>query len=164
MKYLTIIVSLLLTLASYGQKVERSVIASSGEQSTNSWVIVEWTLGEPVVETVMNDEVILTQGFQQGTWYSDTTSIKTYLENFAVKTYPNPATDYLYVQIDTDKPFFGEVALYDINGKPVMKKTLDPNSKKEKIELGYLAKTQYLLVVQDENSQPVYQVKFIKST
>jgi len=163
MKYLTIIVFIALALTSYGQTVERSVISSAGDHSTNSWVIVEWTLGETVIETVSNDDVILTQGFHQGTWYSDTVSIKNYLENFAVKTYPNPASDYLYVQVDSDKPFKGEVALFDINGKLVINKPLDPMTMREKIELLNLAGTQYLVVVADENSKPVYQVKIIKS-
>jgi len=50
---------------SYGQQIVNDVIGSSGEQISNTNIIIEQTSGELVTTTINNSEIILTQGFQQ---------------------------------------------------------------------------------------------------
>jgi len=50
---------------SYGQQIVNDVIGSSGEQISNSSIIIDQTSGEFVSSTINNTEITLTQGFQQ---------------------------------------------------------------------------------------------------
>ncbi len=47
------------------QSNESEVIATSGEYFENSGISLSWTLGECITETFSNENIILTQGFQQ---------------------------------------------------------------------------------------------------
>ena len=49
----------------FGQITTPSVISSSGDSYSNGGVIMDYTLGEIVVETYANSTTILTQGFHQ---------------------------------------------------------------------------------------------------
>ena len=63
---LIFMVAVLLCLAhSFGQSIERSVIASSGETITNGTITLDATIGELVTTTISDGTTTLTQGFQQ---------------------------------------------------------------------------------------------------
>ncbi|RZN83018.1 MAG: hemagglutinin protein [Winogradskyella sp.] len=50
----------------YGQSIERQVIASTGNTLSNSSVIMDFTLGEVAITTVTDGTTTLSQGFHQG--------------------------------------------------------------------------------------------------
>ncbi|MEP0265940.1 hemagglutinin protein [Dokdonia sp.] len=50
---------------SYGQSIERSVIASSGSTITNGTTTLDFTVGELAVTTITDGTTTFTQGFQQ---------------------------------------------------------------------------------------------------
>ena len=55
-----------LPLIGFGQPIiSPSVVSSSGNSYNNEGVIMDYTLGEIVVETHANSTTILTQGFHQ---------------------------------------------------------------------------------------------------
>lgn len=65
-KPLIFLVVVLLGLSySFGQSIERSVIASSGETISDGTVTLDFTIGEIATTTVSDGTVTLTQGFQQ---------------------------------------------------------------------------------------------------
>jgi hypothetical protein len=82
-----LLILLCLPMIGFGQVTSPSVISSSGDSYSNGSVIMDYTLGEIVVETHTNSTTILTQGFHQGV-LKVTTSVK----NIDIKTkvYPNP--------------------------------------------------------------------------
>lgn len=55
----------LVASASYAQEIERSVVASAGENFSNGNFQLSFTLGEVVTETFADQNYILNQGFQQ---------------------------------------------------------------------------------------------------
>ncbi len=61
----------LLSIATLGfsQQITRSVVASSGNYSTNSGVNISSTIGEAMVTTLSSGSFTLTQGFQQPVSY-----------------------------------------------------------------------------------------------
>ena len=61
------IVSCALVFLAHGQSIERQVIASSGNTISNSTVQLDFTLGEMIVGDVSNSNMMLNQGFHQGT-------------------------------------------------------------------------------------------------
>jgi hypothetical protein len=91
--------------AANAQSLERQVVASSGEYLTNPNInlTLSCTVGEPVVATLTNVKLILTQGFQQplendvlGTGINYTTA------DWNIKAYPNPFTDVVNIEISSD--------------------------------------------------------------
>lgn len=45
--------------------IEREVVAAAGQSSSNNSMLLEWTLGECVIDQGSNNRLILTQGFHQ---------------------------------------------------------------------------------------------------
>ena len=62
-----LIASCAVVFTAYGQSIERQVLASSGNTISNSTVQLDFTLGETIVGDISNSNVILNQGFHQGT-------------------------------------------------------------------------------------------------
>ncbi len=55
----------LIFCASYGQQLVNDVVGISGEEISNSEIVLNTTSGELVSSTINNSEITLTQGFQQ---------------------------------------------------------------------------------------------------
>ena len=64
MKKLLLILSAL-PFIGLGQVATPSVVSSSGDSYSNGGIMMDYTLGEIVVETYTNSNIILTQGFHQ---------------------------------------------------------------------------------------------------
>jgi hypothetical protein len=47
------------------QSIEKAVITSTGGTKSINGLFIDWTLGEPVIETINNDVLILSEGFHQ---------------------------------------------------------------------------------------------------
>ena len=61
-----LLILLCLPMIGFGQILSPSVVSSSGASYSNGGVIMDFTLGEIVIETFSNNANILTQGFHQG--------------------------------------------------------------------------------------------------
>ncbi len=103
----------------FGQVTSPSLISSSGDSYSNSNVNMDFSVGEVVIETHQNNEV-LTQGFHQ-----EILSVHTGVSelNVGTKGYPNPTTSELIVELESNVN--GEILIYDINGKLMMTDKLD---------------------------------------
>lgn len=64
-----VFIALVLNIAGYSQNVYPQVIATSGNSFSNSQNKVDWTLGETITETLSTSNNILTQGFQQPSYF-----------------------------------------------------------------------------------------------
>jgi len=86
------------------QTLERNVVASSGRYLTNPNInlTLSCTIGEPVVETLTDIKLILTQGFQQPLENEVETSIDYTTVDWNIKAFPNPFSDVLNVEISSD--------------------------------------------------------------
>ncbi len=80
---------------------------------------------------------------------------KSLTNDLNIKTYPNPANDYLNVEIPL-KEKVGAMALMDMNGSIVFKKEQANN--KEIIDASTLAKGTYILLTQTQNSYTTKKV------
>ena len=71
MKKITLILGMvLLSIASFGQNDDLKVVSPAGGYFTGSGITLSWTLGEPVIATFSAGDILLTQGFQQGDFWS----------------------------------------------------------------------------------------------
>ena len=76
-----LLILIALPMIGFGQVATPSVVSSSGDSYNNGGVMMDYTLGEIVVETFSNSANILTQGFHQGDLM-----VSTSVENFDIKT------------------------------------------------------------------------------
>jgi len=128
----------------------QEVITTSGGDGTTSGANVNWTIGEIVTETAVGTNNILTQGFNQGDLLI-TKIIKEKLPGVSFNVYPNPASDHLkIVSKETDYENMRFV-LYDINGRPLIEKTL--TGIETDIPIRNLNPSIYLLKVYQNNTE-----------
>ena len=149
-KLLLILIALPMT--GFGQVTSPSVVSSSGDSYSNGNVIMDYTLGEIVVETHTNSTTILTQGFHQGDL-----KVTTSVVNLDIKTkiYPNPTTNFLIIELE--KNVNAELLVYDINGKLVIKNKLNDERQKQ-LDFRFLKQGNYLLHINIADKQSVYQI------
>ncbi len=88
------LILLMLTASAYSQTISRSVISSLGQFYDNQFEIVQWTVGEAVIETFYDDSYYyLTQGFQQ----PGVETTKYQYSHNDIDFFPNPVTEYLLI-------------------------------------------------------------------
>ena len=143
---------LCLPLIGFGQVNSPSVVSSSGDSYSNGSVIMDYTLGEIVIETHANSSTVLTQGFHQGDL-----KVNTGVVNIDIKTkvYPNPTTNFLIIEIE--KNVNADILVYDINGKLVIKDRLNDEQQKQ-LDFGFLRQGNYLLHINIADKKSVYQI------
>jgi hypothetical protein len=151
-----LLILLCLPFIGFGQITSPSVISSSGNSYSNGNIIMDYTLGEIVVETHTNGSTILTQGFHQ-----EVLEITTKIVNIDIKTkvYPNPTTSILIVELE--KNVNADIMVYDINGKLVIKDRLN-NEQKKQLDFSFLKQGNYLLHINIADKQSVYQINKTK--
>jgi len=90
------------------QSVSLSVIGAAGETFHSSKGSLDWTLGEIMTETYIQNGKMLTQGFHQ-TEQSTVTEIKIYVLEQNIVVYPNPVRNSLTVKVPNDGSYHIEV-------------------------------------------------------
>jgi hypothetical protein len=147
-----LLILLCLPILGFGQVTSPSVVSSSGDSYSNGNVIMDYTLGEIVVETHTNSTTILTQGFHQ-----EILKITTEVVNIDIKTkvYPNPTTNFLIVELE--KNVNADILVYDINGKIVIKDRLN-NEQQKQLDFSFLKQGNYLLHINIADKKSVYQI------
>lgn len=122
--------------------IERDVIGAAGDHFTSPTFSLSWTLGEPVSETISNDDVMLTQGFHQGEF--KLTAVKEPLAGqFDITVFPNPTPDVLNIRFNSGMDEIITVQLYSMSGEKILfEKTQDKNIQ---LNLAALSSASYLL-------------------
>ena len=116
-----------MTLISYSQTSILEVISPAGGFFQNENISISWTLGEPVIETWVNESagIMVTSGFQQG----DFTLVSVPhnpLAGFNVQMFPNPAR--LETNIKVTLPTLGQVniTVLDVTGRTIIQEMFNP--------------------------------------
>lgn len=98
MKTLILFISLMcLFITSKGQSITNELIGSAG----GSFPTMDWSVGEVMTETFVSAEIILTQGFHQDVFSSETNTENISYPKDDFLLYPNPAIDKMYLKINT---------------------------------------------------------------
>ena len=142
----------LLLFAPYGRSQE--LISSAGDVFANSSVQLEWSLGEDIIDTYYDDELILTQGFHQ------TVITKKSESDFEIKVYPNPYDLNLFIEISGIESEAMYARIFDVSGKLIFNITNLLNY--NKIITSEMSDGIYLLRVYDSHSRILKTVKIVK--
>jgi len=139
----------------FGQVTSPSLISSSGDSYSNSNVNMDFSVGEVVIETHQNNEV-LTQGFHQEILkiYTGVSEI-----DLVTKVYPNPTSDFVIVELENDNT--GEILIYDINGKLMISDKLD-NERIKQFDFSKFSQGNYLLHINIKDKRDIYKIQKIK--
>lgn len=152
----TTILIVVIVLPSKAQLQE--AISSSGGNFNSSSYIVSYTLGETVITTLNQENLILTQGFQQ------TRLIVTAINEMegltiSINAYPNPVKDHLQITISEEPPNGSSYELFNIHGELIVKSQL--NGRTTKVDFQSLVSSMYILRVIG-NKQELKTFKIIK--
>jgi hypothetical protein len=137
----------------------QEVVASSGSSGTITGYKVDWTLGEPVIETFTGSANILTQGMHQ------TNLLVTGLQELTipgleVRVYPNPVSNTLMIEVIQTGDDLFRYELFDFTGRKLVLKKM--NSNIEEIDMSSYVSGIYLLHISDPTLKHVKICKIIK--
>ena len=137
----------------------QQVISSGGADFQGENVSLSWTIGEPVIETLSNGGVILTQGFQQG--YLRSNSIEDlFSPGISLKIYPNPTADDLNLLVKSDNFATLQFFLHNMEGKALTRGSVKTDL--TKIEMYRYPHGVYLLRIVKKTGEPVKSFRIVK--
>lgn len=131
---------------SIAQNNEQQVISSIGAFYSNNEYIMESTLGETVINTIENGN-ILTQGFHQT--ILKITSVSE-LSDIELKLYPNPTIGLFTVEFGKNQNLI--IDLSSLNGKTIFSEKIE-NQNKKTFDISKLTQGIYILKVTNTNNQ-----------
>jgi hypothetical protein len=141
----TISVTTLLIMV-IGSLFSQEVISTSGNTFKNDKKNISWTIGETVIETIGNRNLLFTQGFHQSK------SIVTNVPEIVLTdiiTYPNPTKQFVNVSIRNTKHNSLKYTLCNLAGKLIEKGDIINDS--EQIDMQQLISGVYLLKVYNQS-------------
>jgi hypothetical protein len=137
------------------------VLPSSGNYCTSDDFTLSWTLGECITETFHTNEIILTQGFQQGMFLI--TSLDEHkIEGLLVKVYPNPFTDLIniFATYNSMPHNSFRIELFDAQGKVLLINKFSSNSMQ--IDMSEYSGGVFLLKVVNSKNKIYRNFKILK--
>jgi len=156
MKRSVLVLLLILFVSSVNAQAKQEVIASAGGYNVGGGLSISWTLGETIIPTFTNGNLVLSHGFQQ---QLIVTAIEEHIDIAVnVKVYPNPASD--VVNISFDEPVEGDISItvLDSQGKLVKKDMIEAAMTEKQINLQEIPAGVYYLRLTKGKLVNVYKV------
>lgn len=130
----------------------QEVLAVAGKEAANGNTSISYTIGEPIILTLQNGTIKLTQGFQQNV-YSIATLTKENNLDLSVKVFPNPVSNLLQVQLALPYNNSLQLKLFSLEGKIVWQGNIGNGIQMQNIDISSLAASTYFLHLIDEKNQ-----------
>lgn len=155
---LIILTSLLLTtISGFSQELTPQIVASAGDTYEANGIILSWTLGEPIVETFTSSNAILTQGFHQAD-ISVSPNDLVEIGGLEVDVYPNPAGEYVNIDMTTGEIKRITIELYNLDGKKVMIKQDFIIENERQLHLKDIPSGTYILKIIHQDKAKTYKI------
>ncbi|HRI00601.1 MAG TPA: T9SS type A sorting domain-containing protein [Saprospiraceae bacterium] len=140
------------------QSINQQVISSGGGSGSNLNALIDWTIGEPVINSLSNNMNQLTQGFHQT--MLTVTAVQEPNDFVNAIVFPNPTSG--NIQIILNKNLFDvSIQLMDLQGKVILQKNMKAQS--EILKLEDLATGTYILSVIAKDNHLIKQFKINKT-
>ena len=143
---------------SFAQSIERSVISNVGGVMNNADISVSFTIGEPVVGLIADDNSV-DQGFWAGKGIL-VIPLSPGEEPSDILVYPNPVVEEVTVFVSQNKVV--GIELFAVNGQRVLSQKVEENKLEYKIDMAYMAKGVYVLKLFLEGNFETNVYKLIK--
>ncbi len=143
MKTLKILSLLCIASTIQAQSIDTSVISNSGGVNSNTSYTLNFTIGEPFIETISNS-----QSIDQGFWSSiasinELSTEEFQPENEVIKIFPNPVSDFFTIRIPNIDHY--TASLYNLNGQEVLTQEINAAMINHQIDISSLAQGTYVL-------------------
>ena len=144
---------------SFGQTLHHQMIsAQGGSTTTQSGIVVKYTVGQQSVTGTKTGNVIVQQGFQQSNWDK---IIANNVVLINTTTFPNPYIDIINFQFSQTIGDNVSLIVFDVLGRQVYSNTLQIFENKTSANLQALQSAEYF--VQLSNNTFTYHTKIIKN-
>jgi hypothetical protein len=144
---------------SFGQTLHHQMIsAQGGNATTQSGIVVKYTIGQQSVTGTKTGNVIVQQGFQQSNWDK---IIANNVVLINTTTFPNPYIDIINFQFSQTIGDNVSLIVFDVLGRQVYSNTLQIFENKTSANLQALQSAEYF--VQLSNNTFTYHTKIIKN-
>lgn len=155
MKLLYTNILLVTTTFLSAQSMDKSRISNAGTSFAEGGISLSFTIGEPIVGMVTNEESI-DQGFWAGSLIVESITKEENLDGILV--YPNPVADELTVFTNNQKVF--GITLFAVNGQRALQQEVDASLLEHKIAFNYLTKGVYVLrlYVEGDNKGKLFKI------
>jgi len=151
---------ILFSCNAFSQQNTPDVVAASGDYFTNVNGSLSWTLGEIAIETLNEENAILTQGFQQSNFTMVT--LREIENDYEIRLFPNPTRDILSIDFyNLSNPSKIEICLMDLQGKVIWTEKID-TSKSKNFDIAHLATGMYLVRLTDTSRNIIKTFKINK--
>lgn len=141
------LVLILITVKISFSGISQEIITSSGNNSSNEYITLSWTIGEGVTETYEKNEIILNQGFQQNIKIIPFTTESNTLWGVEFTLYPNPVSEILNIDLSAAYDCELRIDLFDNLGKILLTIKKSKKQQSVQIELSGFPAGEYILKV-----------------
>lgn len=112
----------LFPITAFTQSIERSAIVSSfGNFNSPDGIIIDWNIGQLFVNTIIENNKFLTQGFLQPIIVNPINSYKELPLSTSIKVVPNPVNSWFAID-GLKEVVLTKAILFSVEGVPVMEK------------------------------------------
>lgn len=136
-----LLTALITSVSGLSQQLSPQVIATTGNHFTSAGYQLQYTLGETITETLIENEHTLTQGFHQ-TELTITTILET--AEVSVLLFPVPARDLVFIKFNSPNAA-RSFNLFDMSGKLIDFGSINPAIEIFELPVSKLANGTYLL-------------------
>jgi len=135
---------------------QQDIVSSQGDSYTTGNNTIDFTIGEPIIETGTGGSNELTQGFHQTNF--TITSVEDFKPELNIKVFPNPTAEILNISSGetTNKTY----QIFDTNGKLVKQGTI--SGANTTVNVVDLSSGTYVLAISGINNTPLKTYQIIK--
>lgn len=138
------------------------VNTTAGDYYTGNEITLSWSIGEGIIETFYNNEITLTQGFQQPCIKVSLVEESEISHDIQISVSPNPTKDIINIQFIGKKNTHLLMELYDLSGKLLIRKTQKGLTIAENIDLSGFSSNMFILRIIDKTGILVRTYKIQK--
>ncbi len=146
----------------YCQDTDLHVVSSAGDSYQSDGLILDWTLGEPVVSTYEKSSLIVSQGFHQPE-YTIVSVNPLSIEIGSVNIFPNPFLSAVSIKASFIEYESGRFELYDMSGHKIWTKSFEGTDLLESFPATALSSGSYMLVLKISGKAKAHTYKLLKT-
>jgi len=157
-----IVFSLLISLSLYSQDLSLKVVSAQGGFDAIDSMTLEWTLGEPFVETLESSKNILTQGFHQSFDNAFALGVSVVHSEFKSTIFPNPVDNLLNIRLNSTENSRLNASLYEMTGRFIKQTSVNATNSNIAINVADLSSGTYILKLSNSDNSIMELHKIIK--